>query len=263
MTAVATLIAATNAVTKSVRASTGVQVRSAAAKAQLHDLATAYFSTVKPVAEQCDGGSGTLDGIFQEIHGLSRRDSSKNRCLELLKLAKNSLVACEGAAISQTSRKHAVHRTPVDELIVATLNDVCPSASLAYQQALADLLQERRHSWRGPATDLREALRETLDVLAPDEDVEAAHGFKLEPDAKRATMKQKVRYILRIRGAKSGAMAPPESAVQGVEDVLGTMTRSVYTRSSVSTHTPTDRPEVARVHAWVRLVLCELLEIPP
>jgi len=28
-------------------------------------------------------------------------------------------------------------------------------------------------------------------------------------------------------------------------------------------HTATDRKEVVRVHAWVRLVLCDLLEVPP
>lgn len=58
-------------------------------------------------------------------------------------------------------------------------------------------------------------------------------------------------------------MAAPESAVQGVEDILGGITRSVYNRTSISTHTATDKKEVVRVHAWVRLVLCDLLEVPP
>jgi hypothetical protein len=38
---------------------------------------------------------------------------------------------------------------------------------------------------------------------------------------------------------------------------------SVYNRSSLSTHTATGKKEVIRVHAWVRLVLCDLLEVPP
>jgi hypothetical protein len=58
-------------------------------------------------------------------------------------------------------------------------------------------------------------------------------------------------------------MATPESAVQGIEDILGGITRSVYSRTSISTHTATDKKEVVRVHAWVRLVLCDLLEVPP
>lgn len=75
-------------------------------------------------------------------------------------------------------------------------------------------------------------------------------------------MKQKVRYVLKSRGTPSGAMETPESAVVGVEDFVGGLTRSVYTRSSVSTHTATTQAEASRVLAWVRLVLCELLEIP-
>lgn len=262
MSAVATLLASVEAASKAVRAVTGRQIQSSAVKDQLHGLAKAYFAEVKPIAERCNGGSDSLDGIFQEVHSLSRKNASKTRCIELLKAAKSALIACEGADISQSSRQQAGNRTPVDELIVASLDEICPSASLAYQQALMDLGQERRLSWRGPATDLREALRETLDVLAPDKDVEGVPGFKLEPDAKVPTMKQKIRYILKNRGVNSGAMAPPETAVQGIESVIGTLTRSVYTRSSVSTHTPTERPEVARVHVWVRLVLCEMLEIP-
>jgi len=262
MSAVAALIFKVENVAKVARSAKGAQIFASTTKVLLHELATEYFSTVKGVAEQCSGSSNELDTIFQEIHLLSRKNPSKNRCLELLKSAKKALIECEGETISQSSRQQAGHRTPVDELIVATLDEICPSASFAYQQALTDLIQESRLSWRGPATDLREALRETLDILAPDEDIEAMPGFKLEADAKRPTMKQKVRYILKNRGVNSGAMATPESAVQGIEEVLGTLTRSVYTRSSVSTHTPTERQEVARVHAWVRLVLCELLEIP-
>ena len=105
-------------------------------------------------------------------------------------------------------------------------------------------------------------MRETLDVLAPDDGVSTMPNFKLERDARGPTMKQKVRYILKNRGMASGAIATPEAAVEGVEEMVGGLTRSVYNRSSVSTHTATSRTEVTRVHAWVRVVLCELLEIP-
>lgn len=140
---------------------------------------------------------------------------------------------------------------------------MCPSAGAAYSQAMEDLSAQTRESWRGPATDLREALRETLDVLAPDQEVQNAPGFKLERETRGPTMKQKVRYILKSRGTPSGAMTAPESAVQGIEDIVGGLTRSVYTRSNISTHTSTDKNEVIRVHAWVRLVFCDLLEVPP
>jgi hypothetical protein len=151
---------------------------------------------------------------------------------------------------------------PADNLIFESLQEICPTAALAYDQALKDLDSTQRSSYRGPATDLREALRETLDSLAPDAEIQALPGYKLEQDAKRPTMKQKVRYILKKRGVGAGQLATPESAVEGVETIVGGLVRSVYSRSSASTHVSTDRPEVLRIHAWVRLVLCELLEIP-
>lgn len=262
MSAIATLLTELESIAKILRGSTAKQIFSASLKTRLRDLATQYFSGVRSIAADGDGGSSALDGIFEEIHEASRKNSSTKRCIELLKSAKKSLIACETHSLSRRVGPKENVITLADSLIVSSLNEICPSASLAYQQALSDFAQPERLSWRGPATDLREALRETLDILAPDAEVESSPGFKLEQDAKHPTMKQKVRYVLRRRGVASGAMATPETAVLGVEEIVGGLTRSVYTRSSVSTHTATDRHEVVRVHAWVRLVLCELLELP-
>ncbi len=57
------------------------------------------------------------------------------------------------------------------------------------------------------------------------------------------------------------ASQTPETAVDAVEEVVGAFVRSVYTRSSVSTHTPRDKSEILRVRDWVRVAFCELLEI--
>ena len=74
-------------------------------------------------------------------------------------------------------------------------------------------------------------------------------------------MKQKARYILRKRGLKSAAVETSAKAMDAIEITVGTFIRSVYDRSSLSTHTPTNRNEVLRVRDLVRVVLCELLEI--
>lgn len=243
----------------------GTQVFSDSTRSNIHVLAANYFDLVRPDIsglENVDAELREADTIFQELHALSRKSPSKEKCLRLLKSAKAVFVQLEGAALRRNSRPIAEKRTQTDALIVESLQEVCPAAALSYSQALVDLQSESRLSYRGPATELREALRETLDTLAPDKDVEAMPGYKPESDAKRPTMKQKVRYILRSRGFGSGQLAAPESAIEGVEEMLGGVVRSVYTRSSVSTHTATTRTEVLRVHAWVRLVLCELLEVP-
>jgi hypothetical protein len=148
-----------------------------------------------------------------------------------------------------------------DQRIIDVLSEVLPSAALSYEQAARDLASTHRLSWRGPATDLRESLRETLDHLAPDAEVIAQPGFRLEPDATAPTMKQKARFASRKRGLGSAASQTSEAAVDAVEATMGTFVRSVYTRSNVSTHTPTNRGEVVTVHRLVRTVLGDLLAV--
>ena len=46
-----------------------------------------------------------------------------------------------------------------------------------------------------------------------------------------------------------------------VEERVGALARSVYTRSSLSTHVGTTKQEVQQVKAYVDVVLSELLEI--
>jgi hypothetical protein len=149
----------------------------------------------------------------------------------------------------------------VDTQIAETLQDIVPSAALSFKQATSDIQSKKRLSWRGPATDLREALRETLYHFAPDKDVKAMPGYKQDAGTDGPTMKQKVRYILRNRGVSKAVSETAEEATDAVEEAVGSFVRSVYTRSSVSTHTPTDKAEVLRVRDLVRVVLCDLLEI--
>jgi hypothetical protein len=163
--------------------------------------------------------------------------------------------------LSGASGGRAYTLSDVDKNIIATLARLVPSAALSYEQALLDLCGDSRLSWRGPATDLREALRETLDQLAPDKEVSAQSGFKQDKECSGPTMKQKVRFVLANRGRSRAAMEAPEQAAVAVEEAVGSFVRSVYTRSNVSTHTPTDKDEVLRVRDWVRVTLCELLEI--
>jgi hypothetical protein len=259
--AIGALLKETDRLRRAIKSGPGAQIQANADCEKIRTLCASYFATRAELTDSED--VLTADGIFKELHSAARVKPSRAKVVDRLTTAKQLLVKLEGAAMTSAAAKSAGRRTATDQLIIETLRDVCPSAAAAYSQALADLGADTRESWRGPATDLREALRETLDVLAPDDGVTKEPGFKLEKDAHRPTMKQKVRYILKKRGTPHGAMAAPESAVQGIEDILGGITRSVYNRTSISTHTATDKKEVVRVHAWVRLVLCDLLEVRP
>lgn len=255
---IAGLLAAIDDLRKAVRAVDGSQIQSKALCDKLHVVAETYYANVHGM----EAASSEDGEVFGRLHALSRKRPAKRKCLDALVDARKVLVKLEGLSLAQAATKSAGTPTPTDNLIISTLAEICPPAAGSYRQALRDLASPERDSWRGPATDLREALRETLDELAPDKDVERMDGYKPEPDAKRPTMKQKVRFILRTRGMSGSQIAAPENAVKGIEDMLGGLTRSVYTRSNVSTHTLTKKTEVARLHSWVRLVLCELLEVP-
>jgi hypothetical protein len=73
----------------------------------------------------------------------------------------------------------AISSSDTDQKILQTLTNLVPSAALSYEQALLDLADPKRLSFRGPAHELRECLREVLDHLAPDAEVMKAPGFKL------------------------------------------------------------------------------------
>jgi hypothetical protein len=82
-------------------------------------------------------------------------------------------------ALIQTSTRTLGNLTPVDERIIATLKEIRAPAAAAFAQGIKDL------EALGPATELREALRATLDALAPDNEVEAMP--EPEPNAERRT----------------------------------------------------------------------------
>lgn len=80
--------------------------------------------------------------------------------------------------------------TQEDDRIVEKLEAIVPSAALSYKQAIFDLRDDQRLSFRGPALELRESLREILDVLAPDNEVTGSAGYVQERDRTGPTMKK-------------------------------------------------------------------------
>lgn len=240
----------------------GKQVRSPRTKDKLRELVQEYFSTVAPAERQRGVPETTVsevDAIFRELNELSHRDPAKAKCDKILKSARSKLAKASGLGGAPVQQRPDTSTDDVE--ILNSLRDMLPSAAAAYEQGLRDLRAGDRISWRGPATDFREALRETLDQLAPDAAVTATPNFRLEQNTDRPTMKQKARFILRSRNTPSGQMQSLEDAVNAVEANISAITRSVYTRSSLSAHTPTTQQEVIRIHHWVRLVLCDLLAI--
>lgn len=261
---VTSLLASLEVERKALNKAPGTQLHSNAARAKLRSLAESYFNDVRPslVDNTAEGRHvDEVDAAMQELLGLCHMRGSIQKYKDVLRRIKGHLVLLDSQLVSSPLRQSSATRAEVDVRIVTTLRALLPSAALSYEQALLDLGQEQRLSWRGPATDLREALRETLDRLAPDEEVVSAPGYKQEKDVSGPTMKQKVRFILKSRQVSKAVASTTEEATNSVDESIGAFVRSVYTRSSVSTHTPTDKDEVLRVRDLVRVVLAELLEV--
>jgi hypothetical protein len=148
-----------------------------------------------------------------------------------------------------------------EHAVLHMLREILPASARAYEQALRDIAQPDRISWRGTATELREVLREVMDHLAPDDQVMASPGFQLEEPQPRPTQRQKVRFILRSRRSLSAAVAVAEASLSTVEEAVASLVRTTYTRGSVSTHTATDGAEIRNLKRYVEALLAELLEI--
>ena len=207
-----------------------------------------------------------LNKHSQHLLKLSSRQNSKKSFLKVIKQIKyvNDEITVDREMkywdLAALNSKPDI-LNEVENLIHNTLQRIVPNAAFSFRQAIIDLNDANRISYRGVANELREALRETLDHFAPDEDVMNQPGFQLEKDRKHPTMKQKVRYILRAREVAENSMKAPEAAINTIEDRIASFTRATYDRSSISAHTSSERKEVFQIKNYVNVVMSELLSL--
>jgi Predicted pPIWI-associating nuclease len=150
-----------------------------------------------------------------------------------------------------------------ETLLLKTLETLVPSAAASYRQGLSDLISAERLSYRGTAAEFREALRETLDHLAPDPDVEKQTWYKAEERQPHPTMRQKVRYVLISRNRNKTQRESAERMLTLIEELSGDVMRAVYNRASLATHIHQAKSEVQKIKRYVDTVLFDLLEVAP
>ncbi|SRR6266446_9294460 len=216
-------------------------------------IATTYFESVRTDLEAVQNRRGLveeIDFVVQSI--LQLATSSRERRAYVGQIAELRPYLLEATVDLMKARgTPRLVLSKIERAILETLGAMLPSTAASYEQALRDITQGARVSWRGTATELRETLREVMDHLAPDEKVTAAAGFQLEPDQTRPTQKQKVRFILRARRSSSAA----------VDEAVATLARSTYQRGSASAHIGASGREIKNLKLYVDALLAELLEI--
>jgi hypothetical protein len=250
------------AILAAVKKHSAKQVSSTYLKNRVKRLVFDYFNNLKP---QLAIDSNQLDDFMQELIEIVGKKSSVSTYKKILKRIKRLLEQIELANEIEKSKNNShSFRTPdpLSSIIMKTLESICPTASFSYTQVLEDLRDNDRISYRGTAAEIRESLREVLDLLAPDDDLQKA-GIKIEKDKKVYTMNQKVRFILKSRGTSESKRQAPESAADIVDDAIAKLVRSTYARGSITTHTiAAEKREISLLKKYLDLALCELLEIP-
>lgn len=233
------------------------------------EVAKSYFRTVRPEISGSVPSDLLLgyDGEWQDLIRLSSGNNPRQSFLKKLTALKKRAVEIEvyqitGGRRNSTGAPDAAIYTKEEAVLMQTLAELVPSASQSYEQAIQDLRsQVPRVSYRGTATELREAFRETLDHLAPDEAVAQQSGFAFEKDRTQPTMKQKVRFILRSRGKGATHRTIAEKSLELIEALGADIARAFYDRASLSTHLTTTRDEALQLKRYVDALLFDLLEI--
>lgn len=252
-----------------IRRGKSVNVNDRHTKDEVVAVAGLYFSEYRTQVVTSVGQTEQVLGLdqrWQDLLTLAQGNSSRKSYLKVLGAVKQGLSALNVACLTHVASK-GVHGTALsdlsqaEDLIITTLESSVPSAASCYRQGILDLQSHGRLSYRGTASEFREALRETLDHLAPDAEVAKQPGFKLEDRQTKPTMKQKVRFILVTRDRNKTQRAAAEKSVDLIESLAGEVARAVYNRASLATHVETARKEVHQVKRYVDTVLFDLLEI--
>ena len=113
-----------------------------------------------------------IDGLVNWLRsrcGVKTRSEAMRASLQAIArlLDRELLPAYDTATWSSAS---AATSSPEQLPLLARLNGVSPAIADSYQQACIDLADDDRRTYVGPAGELREVLRGTIDQLSPDDD---------------------------------------------------------------------------------------------
>jgi hypothetical protein len=263
----ASLVSALETLRTSIAKSKAVNVNADRLRVATRDVVQAYFRQARPDLVQLgltDDDLADLDRAMQRLLRLAGGSNAKSSYLTALKQARKASGAIElmrERSLSEARQTKPTSFSGLEKTILATLHTLAPTAALSYKQALLDLRDDGRVSFRGPAHELREATREVLDRLAPDADVEGQEGYKPEQGQTKPTQRQKMRYILKARGLGATARKGPEDTAALVDELTARITRASYQRSSLAAHAAASKGEVLQLKMYVDTVLAEILEV--
>jgi hypothetical protein len=144
--------------------------------------------------------------------------------------------------------------------ILESLQAISNPLANSYLQIIAEFEDESRITWDGTAHQIRELLRKLLDLLAPTNLVEQQVGYKQEMGLSGPTQKQRVKYILAVKGGGSKQQAVVQN-IALIEDKIGNLVRDTYQRASDAAHRSKDKTEAFRILRYFEAFAYDLLNI--
>jgi hypothetical protein len=260
------LIIDLEALAGSLRRGSAVNVNDQSSKDRAIGLTTRYFSNVRPeivaVVSETEAVLGH-DELWQQLIRLAHGNNARKTYLKIIGLIRKQLTEFNISLVAMMPAQAAQARIAPsrEELtILRTLESLVPSAAASYRQGLSDLNGDRL-SYRGTASEFREALRETLDHLAADSDVESQKWYKPEEGQKKPTMKQKTRYILTSRDRGKTQRDTADKLIGLIEELSGELARAVYNRASIASHVHQNKAEVQKIKRYVDTIFFDILEV--
>ena len=207
-----------------------------------------------------------LDKIFEDIQNLTASSVPRKRMLRELRAAHKYFKDRLWIPVSRAYWSRVPERTPAgrDSEVATRLKHLDVDLANSYEQAILDLDNDGRISYRGCASELREVLTGVLHILAPTEKVQATEWYQEARRSgnrkeKQPTRAERTKYILRLRAKRSSATEAAETVMLSVEERLGNVVSASYRRSSDSTHTATEKDEVSQQLQYLNALLRELL----
>ena len=260
------LIADLEALAASLRRGNAVNVNDQSSKDRAIALASRYFSDIRPKIIAVAGEDKSVlshDEQWQQLVRLAHGNNARKTYLKALGTIRRQLTEFNVSLVVAAPVQAELARVALsreEQKILNTLQSLVPSAAASYRQGLSDLNGDRL-SYRGTASEFREALREALDHLAPDSEVELQKWYRPEVDQKKPTMKQKTRYILTSRDRGKTQRDTAEKLIGLIEELVGELTRAVYNRASLASHVHQSKTEVQKIKRYVDTIFFDILEV--
>ena len=205
---------------------------------------------------------GIADDAARKIIEATFHNTTANKYLDQVAALRKAVIGLH--VRSTVTGQNAVEKPSADTLAVERgLEALNPAIADSYRQVLLDLRDNERISLRGTANELREVLREVLEVRSPDEMVMKESWYQTKDaqgrEKHRPTYADRAKYAVRLQSKGKNIQKQTPGSVERADELLGSIVRSTYDRGSGAAHTETERSEIIKQLRYVNAVLLELL----